>query len=100
MIVVVRRPPQLRPSLRTLPFVALAAAVGLLPMAITGLPVIVRLVISTTLFGGVVLLTRTLPAELIDLAPWIGGRIAARGEAARDSGRPPGLGATRPDAAA
>ena len=63
-----------------MPFVALAAAVGLTPLAMTGLPVIVRLVISTTLFGGVVLLTRTLPPELMNLAPWIGRHDAsARG---------------------
>jgi Na+-driven multidrug efflux pump len=71
---VVRQRPQLRPSLRTLPFVALAAAAGLIPLALTGLPVIVRLLISTTLFGSVVLLTRTLPPELMDLAPWMAKR--------------------------
>jgi O-antigen/teichoic acid export membrane protein len=70
-LTVVRARPQLRPSLRILPFVALAAAVGLLPLALTGLPVIVRLLISTILFGGVVLLTRALPRELMDLAPWM-----------------------------
>jgi hypothetical protein len=50
----------------------------------TGLPVIVRLVISTTLFGSVVLLTRSLPRELMDLAPpWIGKRFSGepRGDA-------------------
>jgi O-antigen/teichoic acid export membrane protein len=76
-LAVMRDRPQLRPSLRTLPLVALAAAVGLLPLALTGLPVIVRLLISTTLFGGVVLATRTLPPELMDLAPWMGKRRGA-----------------------
>ncbi len=74
-VAVVRDRPQLRPPLRILPFVALAAAVGLVPLAMTGLPVIVRLIISTTLFGGVVLITRSLPRELMDLAPWIGRRV-------------------------
>lgn len=69
-VAVVRGRPQLRPSLRVLPFVALAAAVGLFPLALTTLPVIARLVISTALFGGVVLITRTLPRELLDLLPW------------------------------
>jgi len=73
-LAVVRARPQLRPSLRIAPFVALAAAVGLISLALTGLPVIVRLIISTALFGGVVLLTRSLPSELLDLAPWLGAR--------------------------
>jgi O-antigen/teichoic acid export membrane protein len=83
MVAVVRGRPQLRPSLRPLPFVALAAAVGLLPMALTGIPVIVRLVISTVLFGGVVLVTRTLPSEMLDLLPW--RRV---GNATGGAGRP------------
>jgi O-antigen/teichoic acid export membrane protein len=70
-IAVVRGRPQLRPSTRSVPFIALAAAVGLLPLALTGLPVIVRLVISTTLFAGVILTTRAFPRELLDLLPWI-----------------------------
>lgn len=75
-VAVVRDKPELRPPLRVLPFVALAAALGLLPLALTGLPVIVRLLISTTLFGAVVLVTRALPPELMDLAPWIGKRAS------------------------
>jgi O-antigen/teichoic acid export membrane protein len=73
-VAVVRGRPQLRPSLRSLPFVALAAAAGLIPLALTGFPVIVRLVISTTLFAAVVLVTRSLPGELLDLVPWIAAR--------------------------
>jgi Na+-driven multidrug efflux pump len=66
---VVRDRPRLRPSLRTLPCVLLAAGVGLVPLAFTGLPVIVRLVMSTTLFGAVILSARALPRELLDVAP-------------------------------
>jgi O-antigen/teichoic acid export membrane protein len=66
---VVRRRPQLRPSLRILPGVALAAALGLAPLALTPVPVIVRLVISTALFAGALLLTRAYPPELLDLLP-------------------------------
>ena len=78
-LAVVRSRPQLRPSLRVVPYVALATAAGLLPLAMTGIPVIARLVISTGLFGGVVLVTRTLPRELLDLAPWrrTGGQAGA-----------------------
>lgn len=75
-LAVVRGRPRLRPSLRSIPLVALAAAAGLLPLALTGLPVIVRLVISTTLFAGVILSTHAYPPEVLDLLP--GRRRGAR----------------------
>ena len=59
--VVIRRRPQLRPSLRRVPLVLLAGAVGLAPLALTGLPVIVRVVISTTVYVGVVIVDPRLP---------------------------------------
>lgn len=70
-LAIVRGRPQLRPSLRVLPRVALAAALGLVPLALTGVPVIVRLVISTSLFGICLLVTRAFPPELLDLVPGI-----------------------------
>ena len=76
-IAVVRKRPALRPSFKGLPKVALAAALGLTPLALTGLPVIVRLVISTSLFGGCLLLTRAFPSELLDLVPAVGARWRA-----------------------
>lgn len=82
-VAVVRDRPQLRPSLRALPYVAIASALGLLPLLLTGLPVIFRVVISTVLFGGIVLVTRTLPVELLDLVPALGTRWRAR------AGQPP-----------
>jgi O-antigen/teichoic acid export membrane protein len=66
-LVVIKGRPRLRPSLRIVPLVTVAAALGLLPLAMTGLPVVVRLVISTCLFGGALLLTRAYPPELTDL---------------------------------
>jgi O-antigen/teichoic acid export membrane protein len=68
-IVVVRRRPLLRPSLRIIPGVAFAAALGLVPLALTPIPVIARLGISTALFAGGLLLTRAYPPELLDLLP-------------------------------
>ena len=59
--------PALRPSLRIVPRVALAAAAGLTPLALTPLPTIARLALSTALFGAVALLTRAFPPELLDL---------------------------------
>jgi O-antigen/teichoic acid export membrane protein len=68
-VAVIRGRPRLRPSMRVLPRVALAAALGLAPLAMTGVPVIVKLVISTTLFGIALLVTRALPPELRALIP-------------------------------
>ncbi len=75
-VAVIRGRPHMRPSLRALPFVALATGVGLLPIALTGVPVIVRILISTVLFGGVIVLTRAFPDELLDLLPWTRERSA------------------------
>jgi O-antigen/teichoic acid export membrane protein len=61
--------PQLRPSLRIVPRVALASALGLAPMAMDGVPVVVRLLISVVLFAGTVITTRALPSELRALRP-------------------------------
>jgi Na+-driven multidrug efflux pump len=69
LLAVVRGRPKLRPPLRMLPRVALAAALGLAPMALTGTPVMARLVISTVLFGGTLVVTRALPPELSALLP-------------------------------
>jgi O-antigen/teichoic acid export membrane protein len=66
-VLVVRRRPLLRPSLRIVPGVALATALGLGPLALTAVPVIGRLAISTALFAGTLLLTRAYPSELLDL---------------------------------
>jgi O-antigen/teichoic acid export membrane protein len=76
---VVRGRPLLRPSMRVLPRVALAAALGLTPLAMSGVPTIVRLIISTVLFVTVLLATRAFPAELLDLVPGIGRRARAAG---------------------
>jgi O-antigen/teichoic acid export membrane protein len=82
-LAVVRTNPVLRPSLRVVPRVAVAAALGLIPLAFTSVPTIARLLISTALFGAFLLITRAFPPELIDLVPWIGRR--RRGE---QSGQP------------
>jgi O-antigen/teichoic acid export membrane protein len=74
----IHRRPQLRPSLRIVPGVALAAALGLAPLAMTGIPVIARLVISTALFAGALLVTRAYPPELIELLRNLRGRPASR----------------------
>jgi O-antigen/teichoic acid export membrane protein len=75
-VAVVRKRPLLRPSLRVLPGVALAAALGVAPLALTAVPVIVRLVISTALFAGALLLTRAYPPELLELLPRLRARRA------------------------
>ncbi|HTD57804.1 MAG TPA: hypothetical protein VK672_02820 [Solirubrobacteraceae bacterium] len=68
-VVLARRHSELRPSLRILPLVGLAAGVALTPMLASGIPVIVRLLASTSLYGVVLILTRALPPELGALLP-------------------------------
>jgi O-antigen/teichoic acid export membrane protein len=76
---VIRGRPQLRPSLRVVPRVALASALGLAPLAMSGVPVIIRIVISTTLFGLVLLATGALPPEMRALIPEPFTRLKAFG---------------------
>lgn len=68
-VVVIRGRPALRPSPRAIPRVALATVVGIAPIAITGIPVIARLLLSTALFGAVILASGALPQEVLDLLP-------------------------------
>jgi PST family polysaccharide transporter len=67
--VVTRGRPQLHPSLRIVPRVALAVALGLSPLGLAGVPTIARLAISMSLFATTLVVTRALPAELRDLMP-------------------------------
>jgi O-antigen/teichoic acid export membrane protein len=78
-VAVVRANPQLRPALAVLPRVAVAAALGLAPLALSGVPTIARLCISTVVFGSFLLVTRAFPPELLDLIPGAGARRAAAG---------------------
>jgi|HubBroStandDraft_4_1064222.scaffolds.fasta_scaffold07249_4 O-antigen/teichoic acid export membrane protein len=74
-VVVIRGRPKLRPSLSILPLVALAALAGLIPLVLSPLPTIVRLFLSTALFGLVLVVTRAFPPELLHLIPaWVPGR--------------------------
>jgi O-antigen/teichoic acid export membrane protein len=75
---VVHGRPRLRPSLRIVPGVALAAALGLAPLALTGIPVIARLALSTALFAGALLATRAYPPELLELLPGLRANAASR----------------------
>jgi O-antigen/teichoic acid export membrane protein len=79
-LAVIRGRPELRPSLRVLVPVAPAAALGLAPLLLGGVPTIVRLCISTALFAGLLALMRAYPPELLELVP------------ARVRSRLPGLG--------
>ena len=74
-LLLVRGRPHLVPSLRTLPLVALAALLGAAPALASGLPVIVRLLLSTTIYLGVLLALKAPPPELLTLLPRrLGGR--------------------------
>jgi O-antigen/teichoic acid export membrane protein len=66
--ILIARHPGLRPSFGVVPRTALAAAVGVIPLALP-VPVIVRLLLSTALFGAAIVATRALPPELRALLP-------------------------------
>lgn len=72
---VTRGRPALRPSARVLPRVALAAGLALTPLAMSTLPVVARMAISTALFAIALVLTGALPPELSALVP---GSLARR----------------------
>jgi O-antigen/teichoic acid export membrane protein len=67
--VLIRGRPALRPRLRVVPRVALAAAIGSIALIIPGVPSILRVVLTTALYGAVLLATRAFPPELLDLLP-------------------------------
>jgi O-antigen/teichoic acid export membrane protein len=68
-MLVVRGRPALAPSLRVVPRVALAAGLGLIPLAFAGWPDIARLAMTTVLYLGTLVITRALPSELGALIP-------------------------------
>jgi O-antigen/teichoic acid export membrane protein len=74
---VVRGRPALRPQLERLPRIAVAGALALAPLALSGVPVIVRLVISTVLYAGALTVMKAIPPELGALFPRFGGRSGA-----------------------
>jgi O-antigen/teichoic acid export membrane protein len=61
--------PQLRPSLRIIPGVALAVAAGCTPLLIGSLPVAARAVLASVIYAAVVLATRSFPPELAEILP-------------------------------
>lgn len=71
---VIRGRPELRTSLGILPRVAAATAVALVPLALagSGVPTIALLAISSSLFAAMVVLTRALPHELVEMLPRMG----------------------------
>ena len=74
-VLLVRGRPHLVPSLRILPRVAIAAALGATPALADGLPVLVRVLLSTVIYVGALLALRAPPAELLTLMP---ARLARR----------------------
>jgi O-antigen/teichoic acid export membrane protein len=66
-IVLVRGRAHLRPSLRVLPKVAAAAAIGATPALLTGIPIVTRVALSTGLYAAVLLWRGAFPADLGEL---------------------------------
>jgi O-antigen/teichoic acid export membrane protein len=61
--------PELRPKLGILPKVALATAPGLAIALWSGLPSLVRPLLALAAFGLLIVLTRALPAEVVEMLP-------------------------------
>ncbi len=75
-VAVIRGRPQLRPSLRIVPRIALASVISLIPL-MAGLPSVAALMLSTGLFAGGVLLLRILPREIIDMIQGVRLRLGS-----------------------
>ncbi len=82
-VVLVRGRPHLRPSLRVLPKVALAAAVGATPMLLTGVPILGRVALSSGLYAVVLLWRGAVPSDAIELLGWRRGPMRRRPQAFR-----------------
>ena len=63
-VILVRGRAHLKPSLRLLPRIAAAAALGATPMLLTSVPVIGRLALSSAIYVLVLLLLRAFPSDL------------------------------------
>jgi O-antigen/teichoic acid export membrane protein len=63
-LAVVRGRPALKPPVRIVPWVVVAALLGLTPLLITGIPDFARLVIAVVIYGAVVVAARAYPPEL------------------------------------
>ncbi|HTB70242.1 MAG TPA: hypothetical protein VK707_04620 [Solirubrobacteraceae bacterium] len=74
-LLLVRGRPHLAPSLRVVPRVALAALLGSAPALLGGLPIVLRVLLSTTIYVAALLALRAPPPELLTLVP---GRLARR----------------------
>ncbi|HEY2718315.1 MAG TPA: oligosaccharide flippase family protein [Solirubrobacteraceae bacterium] len=68
-LLLVRGRPHLAPSLRVVPRVALAALLGGAPALLDGLPVVLRLLLSTVIYAAVLLALKAPPPELLTLVP-------------------------------
>lgn len=68
-VLLVRGRPHLAPSLRVVPRVALAALLGATPALLDGLPVVLRLLLSTVIYAAVLLALKAPPPELLTLVP-------------------------------
>jgi O-antigen/teichoic acid export membrane protein len=61
--------PELRPRLGIVIKVAVAAAAGLVPALLSDVPSLVRALLAVTVYGLLIVLTRAVPAEVVQLLP-------------------------------
>jgi O-antigen/teichoic acid export membrane protein len=69
LLVLARRSPDLRPELRIVPKVALAAALAVLAAVLPALPSLALTVIALAVYGSLIALTRAIPSEMRELVP-------------------------------
>ncbi len=90
---VVYRRPLLRPSFDVMARMPLAIGLGLLPLVFPGVPTIIRLAISTVVFGICVWATGALPREVLDAIPNAASTV--KGGVSHDCSRTSRVGPTR-----
>jgi O-antigen/teichoic acid export membrane protein len=68
-LVLCRGRPHLAPRLRVLPRAAVAALLGATPALVVGLPIVARVMLSTIIYGAVLLALKAPPAEVYEAIP-------------------------------
>jgi O-antigen/teichoic acid export membrane protein len=68
-VLLVRGRPHLKPRLKALPRVALAAALAATPVLAGGLPAIVQLILSSIIYAVALVALKAVPSELFDAVP-------------------------------
>jgi len=69
VVAIARRSPELRPRLNVMPKVVLAAVPAVALAVLPALPSVARLALALVVYGLVIVLTRAVPAEVVEIIP-------------------------------